>query len=199
MLVAAYVEALTRALSPATVKQHLAALRMLFDWLVVGQVLPFNPASSVRGPGHVVKAGKTPVLSAKETRALLDGIGVTNLVGLRDRAFLGVLVYSFARVSPAVSLRVADYYTQGRRSFFRLHEKGDGTTWSPPITWRKATSTPISRSPGSARTAAGRSSGVCEPGRRGVLQARGDVAGGCVQDDQAPRPPSGPADRDLRP
>ena len=111
MVVAAYVEELTRALSPASVKQHLAALRMLFDWLVVGQVLPFNPASSVRGPRHVVKTGKTPVLSAKETRALLDGIDVTTLVGLRDRAFLGILVYSFARVSAAVSLRVADYYT----------------------------------------------------------------------------------------
>ena len=97
---------------------------MLFDWLVVGQVLPFNPASSVRGPKHVVKTGKTPVLSAKETRALLDGIGVSTVVGLRDRSLLGVLVYSFARVSAAVSLRVADYYTQGPRSFFRLHEKG---------------------------------------------------------------------------
>ena len=115
---------LAAARSPATVKQHLAALRMLFDWLVVGQVLPFNPASSVRGPKHVVKSGKTPVLSAKETRALLDGIDVSTLVGLRDRAPLGVLVYSFARVSAAVSLRVADYYTQGPRSFFRLHEKG---------------------------------------------------------------------------
>ena len=124
VVVTAYVEELTRARSSATVKQHLAALRMLFDWLVVGQILPFNPASSVRGPKHVVKAGKTPVLSAKETRTLLDGIDVTNLVGLRDRAFLGVLVYSFARVSAAVSLQVADYYTQGPRWFFRLHEKG---------------------------------------------------------------------------
>ena len=124
MVVAAYIEQLSGALAPASVKQHLAALRMLFDWLVVGQVLPFNPASSVRGPKHVVKTGKTPVLSAKETRALLDGIDVSTLAGLRDRAFLGVLVYSFARVSAAVSLRVADYYTQGPRSFFRLHEKG---------------------------------------------------------------------------
>ena len=124
MVAAAYVEELTRALSSASVKQHLAALRLLFDWLVVGQVLPFNPASSVRGPRHVIKAGKTPALSAKETRALLDGIDVSTLVGLRDRAFLGVLVCSFARASAAVSLRVADYYTQGPRSFFRLHEKG---------------------------------------------------------------------------
>ena len=113
MVVAAYVEQLTAALSPASVKQHLAALRMLFDWLVVGQVLPFNPASSVRGPKHVVKTGKTPVLSAMETRTVLDDIDVSTLVGLRDRAFLGVLVYSFARVSAAVSLRVADYIHAG--------------------------------------------------------------------------------------
>ena len=75
MVVAAYIERLFGALAPASVKQHLAALRMLFDWLVVGQVLPFNPASSVRGPKHVVKTGKTPVLSAKETRALLGRPG----------------------------------------------------------------------------------------------------------------------------
>ena len=112
MVIAAYVEQLTAALSPASVKQHLAALRVLFDWLVVGQVLPFNPASSVRGPKHVVKTGKTPVLSAKETRTVLDRIDVSTLVGLRDRAFLGVLVYSLARVSAAVSLRVADYRTR---------------------------------------------------------------------------------------
>ena len=99
MVVAAYIEQLCGALAPASVKQHLAALRMLFDWLVVGQVLPFNPASSVRGPKHVVKTGKTPVLSAAETRALLDGIDVSTLAGLRDRALLGVLVYSFARVT----------------------------------------------------------------------------------------------------
>ena len=87
---------------------------MLFDWLVVGQVLPFNPASSVRGPKHVVKTGKTPILSAKETRAVLDGIDRLDAGGSsRSRTFLGVLVYSFARVSAAVSLRVADYYTQG--------------------------------------------------------------------------------------
>ena len=67
-------------------KQHLAAIRKLFDWLVVGHLLPFNPASSVRGPKHVVKEGKTPVLSAEEARKLLDGIDLSTLAGLRDRA-----------------------------------------------------------------------------------------------------------------
>ena len=124
MLVAAYIEQMTKAYSPATVKQYLAAIRMLFDWLVVGQVVPFNPASSVRGPRHVVKTGKTPVLTAGETRGLLDAIDTGTLVGLRDRAVIGLMVYSFARVSAALAMRVADYYTQGKRSFFRLHEKG---------------------------------------------------------------------------
>ena len=124
MVVAAYVEELTKKLAPASVKQHLAAIRILFDWLVVGQVLPFNPASSVRGPKYVVKRGKTPVLSAEEARGLLDGIDLSTMAGLRDRALIGVLVFSFARITAAVSMRVADYYTQGRRSFFRLHEKG---------------------------------------------------------------------------
>ena len=173
MVVAAYVEELTRALSPASVKQHLAALRMLFDWLVVGQVLPFNPASSVRGPKHVVKTGKTPVLSAKETRAVLDGIDVSTLVGLRDRAFLGVLVYSFARVSAAVALRVADYYTQGPRSFFRLHEKGGRYNVVPA---HHLAQEYVDAYLEAARIGEDRRGSLfrsCEPGRRDALQEKG--------------------------
>jgi len=124
VIVAAYVEELQRAISAPSVKQHLAAIRMLFDYLVVGQVLPFNPASAVRGPKHVVKVGKTPVLSAEEARTLLDSIDVTHAVGLRDRALIGVMVYSFARIGAVVKMKVKDYYTQGKRSWFRLHEKG---------------------------------------------------------------------------
>ena len=173
VVVAAYVEELTHERSPATVKQHLAALRMLFDWLVVGQVLPFNPASSVRGPRHVVKVGKTPVLSAKETRALLDGIDVSNLVGLRDRAFLGILVYSFARVSAAVSLRVADYYTQGPRSFFRFHEKGGRYNVVPA---HHTAQEYVDAYLEAARIGEDRRGPLfrsCEPGRRDALQERG--------------------------
>lgn len=124
MVVAAYIEQLGETRAPATVKQHLAAIRMLFDHLVVGQILPFNPASAVRGPKHVVRTGKTPVLTAAEARRLLDSIEIDTLVGLRDRALIATMLYSFARVSAAVGMTVADYYTQGKRSFFRLHEKG---------------------------------------------------------------------------
>src|SRR5947209_4461740 len=122
--VAAYVEALGRRYSPPTVKQHLAAIRMLFDWLVVRQVVEMNPAAAVRGPKHVVKRGKTPVLEADEARQLLESIDVSTLVGLRDRALIALLIYTFARVSAATHMNVEDYYVQGRRSWVRLHEKG---------------------------------------------------------------------------
>ena len=98
--VAAYIR--THPGSAPTVKQHLAAIRVLCDWLVVHQVLPVNPAAAVRGPKHVVTKGATPVLTPAETRSLLDGIDPGSLVGLRDRALLSVMVYSFARVSAVV-------------------------------------------------------------------------------------------------
>ena len=136
------------------------------------QVLPFNPASSVRGPKHVVKTGKTPVLSAKETRTLLDGIGVSTVVGLRDRAFLGVLVYSFARVSAVVSLRVADYYTQGPRSFFRLHEKGGRYNVVPAHHTAQAYVDAYLEDAGIAEDRRGPLFRSSQPGRRDALQDR---------------------------
>jgi integrase/recombinase XerD len=122
--VAAYIEGLFESRQAPTVKQHLAAIRMLFDWLVTGHVVGVNPAWSVRGPRHVVKKGKTPVLTAAEARQLLDSIETDTLIGLRDRALIALMCYSFARVSAAVTMNVEDYYQQGKRSWFRLHEKG---------------------------------------------------------------------------
>ena len=122
--VAAWVETLQLRLAAPSVKQRLAAIRMLFDWLVVGQVMPSNPASVVRGPKHSVKKGKTPVLAAEEARALLDAIDASTIIGLRDRALIGLMVYTFARVGAAISMRVEDVYVQARRTWVRLHEKG---------------------------------------------------------------------------
>jgi site-specific recombinase XerD len=124
VVVSAYVEELGRRASRPTVKQHLAALRVLFDHLVVGQVLPSNPAASVRGPKHVVKRGLTPVLLPEEARGLIDAIDTGTVAGLRDRALIGVMVYSFARVGAVVGLDVGDYFPRGKRWWFRLHEKG---------------------------------------------------------------------------
>lgn len=122
--VAAFVELQLKTQSKPTVKVRLAALRMLFDWMVVGQVLPLNPAHAVRGPKHTQRRGKTPVLQADEARTLIDAIDTTSLPGLRDRALIGLMIYTFARVGAAVSMRVEDFYVQGRRGWVRLHEKG---------------------------------------------------------------------------
>jgi len=80
---------------------------MLFDWLVTGGILASNPATSVRGPKHVVKRGKTPVLTADQARALI-----------------GVMTYTFARIGAVVAMRGEDYFANGKRWWVRLHEKG---------------------------------------------------------------------------
>src|SRR5713101_2122547 len=73
--VAIRIEAATRDLAAPSVKQRLAAIRHLFDWLVTGQVVPVNPAHAVRGStSHIVTTRQTPVLDPAEARALLDSI-----------------------------------------------------------------------------------------------------------------------------
>jgi site-specific recombinase XerD len=123
--VSTYVEFLGRRYRASTVKQHLAAIRMLFDWLIVGQIFAGpNPAAAVRGPKHVVKKGKTSVLDGDEAKKLLDSIDTSTIVGLRDQALIALLVNTFARVSAALHMNVEDYYPQGKRWRVRLHEKG---------------------------------------------------------------------------
>jgi site-specific recombinase XerD len=119
--VAAYIEAMQSGFEKPSVKQHLAAIRMLFDWLVTGQVVATNPAHSVRGPKHVVK---TTVLDADQARKLLDSIDTSTVVGLRDRALISVMTFAFARIGAVVAMRVEDYYPKGKRWWVRLHEKG---------------------------------------------------------------------------
>ena len=128
--VATYIEMLGlpepdgQGLSKPSIKQQLAALRMLFDWLVVGHVLDVNPAHAVRGPKYSQKKGKTPVLDRDEARALIAAIDTSSLTGLRDRALIGIMIYTFARVGAVLQMNVADYFSQGRRGWVRLHEKG---------------------------------------------------------------------------
>ncbi len=122
--IAAYVETIQRRMAAPSVKLHLAAIRMLFDWLVVGQVVATNPASVVRGPKHSVRKGKTPVLAGDEARAMLDAIDVNTPIGLRNRALISLMIYTFARVGAVLKMRVEDVYMQGRRTWVRLHEKG---------------------------------------------------------------------------
>jgi integrase len=97
---------------------------MLLDWLITGQVVPSNPASAVRGPKHVVKTGKTPVLENKEWRRLIDGIPSDTVRDPRDPALIATLTYGFARIGAALKMRVEDLQSKGSGWLIRLHEKG---------------------------------------------------------------------------
>src|SRR3954452_24282908 len=122
--VAGWVEQLQEKNGAPGVKQQLAAVRMLFDWLIIGQVLPMNPAAAVRGPTHVVKTGKTPVLDAAEWRKLIDSIPTETVRDLRDRALIATLTYSFARITAALLMKVEDLRPKGAGWQIQLHEKG---------------------------------------------------------------------------
>ena len=118
----------TRRLSAPTIKQRLAGLRMLFRALVRERVLPINPAEVVRGPKHSVTTGKTPVLSGDEVKRLLLSINATTefetLTALRDRAMIASMAYTFARITAVTSLRIEHVFTQQRKLWLRLHDKG---------------------------------------------------------------------------
>lgn len=104
---------------------------MLFDYLVVGQIVPINPAAAVRGPKHVVKKGKTPVLYEDEAKELLGAIDTTTLIGLRDRALIGIMLYAFGRVEAVLGMDCDQYYVEGRRGWVRLYEKGNKVVTMP--------------------------------------------------------------------
>jgi len=122
--VASWIELQGRNVSAPSVKQRLAALRHLFDWLVIGHIVDVNPAASVRGPRHVVRVGRTAVLEPEEARRLLNGIDASTHAGLRDRALISLMIYSFSRVGAALRMEVEDVFTQNRRLWVRLREKG---------------------------------------------------------------------------
>jgi site-specific recombinase XerD len=132
--VAAWIEAQTREHAAPTVKLRLAAIRHLFDWFVTGQVVLVNPASSVRSPSHVATAGKASVLAPEEARVLIDSINVTMIASLRERALIGLMIHSFARIGAALGMKIEDVFTRNRRLWVRLREKGgceSALKWDP--------------------------------------------------------------------
>ena len=120
-----------RGLSTPTIKQRLAGLRMMFNALVRAQVLRVSPVTVVKGPAHSVIKGKTPVLTGEQTMQLLSAINTSSLIGLRDRAMIATMAYSFARIGAVAALQVRHVFRQQRRLWLRLSEKG-GTSHDVP-------------------------------------------------------------------
>ncbi|QDT53867.1 Tyrosine recombinase XerC [Caulifigura coniformis] len=112
-------------------KLALAALRSFFDLLVVRQAAFLNPFSSVRGERFSVIEGKTPEIGKDNARRLLASITASRPVGLRDRAIIGVLVYTAARAGAVASLRLRDFAHDGTQYGFRFAEKGGKSRFIP--------------------------------------------------------------------
>src|ERR1700757_241679 len=102
----------------------MAAIRMLFSWLTEKGVLAMNPAREVKTEKFSRTEGKTPAFDTEQVQKVLDKIDTSNEVGLRDRALLGTLAYTFARIGAVVNLKVEDYFQTGKRSLIRFKEKG---------------------------------------------------------------------------
>jgi site-specific recombinase XerD len=107
-----------------TKKLHLAALRCFFDKLVVRHVVVLNPAASVRAERYQVVEGRTREITVEQARTLLKSIALDSLLGLRDRAVIGILIYTAARVGAVAKLSLKDFFYGGDQWCLRFLEKG---------------------------------------------------------------------------
>jgi integrase/recombinase XerD len=110
--------------SPSTKKQHLAAIRKLFDKLVLRHAILLNPAASVRTERYEVIEGKTPEIAIEQARKLLRSIDVGTVVGLRDRAAIAIMIYTAARVGAVAKLTMKNFDHDGTQWTLRFAEKG---------------------------------------------------------------------------
>jgi integrase/recombinase XerD len=113
-----------RNLSVATRKQHLAGLRHFLDGLVTRHAILLNPALSVRGDRYQVIDGKTPEITVKGARELLQSIKTEKLVALRDRAIIAILIYTASRAGAVAKLRRGSFYHAGDQWMLHFEEKG---------------------------------------------------------------------------
>jgi integrase/recombinase XerD len=109
--------------SRSTQRQHLAAVRLLIDSLLMRGVVEYNPAARARPPRLVRESSHTPVFEEAEIVAFLDSISLKSLKDIRDKAIFCVLLYSWCRVSALINLSVADYYERGGTRWLRFQEK----------------------------------------------------------------------------
>jgi integrase/recombinase XerD len=109
--------------SVATQRQHLAAVRLLFDHLLEKGVVDINPAARAKAPRLERESAHTPIFEQNEIKTFLDTIKADSLIDKRDKALFSTLAYSWARVSAAVGLKVEDYYERNGERWLRLHEK----------------------------------------------------------------------------
>ncbi|MGE3163271.1 MAG: tyrosine-type recombinase/integrase [Planctomycetota bacterium] len=112
-----------RTRHPVTVQRNLSAISALFRWLSEKDIVELNPVAVVKRPKFKRETGATPVLDAAQAVQLFASIDTSTVIGLRDRALISVMAYSFARVEATVGMNLEDYFPQGKKWHFRLREK----------------------------------------------------------------------------
>jgi len=120
--VGSYLDSLELATSSK--KQVLAGLRHFFDGMVTRHAIILNPAASVRADRYQVMEGKTPEITVKQARKLLNSIDTDNIVGLRDKSIIAILIYTAARVGAVAKLRCKDLYHTGDQYCLHFQDKG---------------------------------------------------------------------------
>lgn len=112
------------SVSTSSKKQILAGLRHFFDGMVTRHAIALNPALSVRTERYSVIEGKTPEITIKQARKLLQSIDTTNVIGLRDKSIIAILIYTAARVGAVSKLMVKDLYDSGDQYCLHFDDKG---------------------------------------------------------------------------
>ncbi len=137
-LVVAFAKELANNVSPSTVRQRLTGIRAFLGSLVAGGILAFNPAVAVRGPGRGDES-EEQALSPEQIQRLFasfrpETLAVDDIARqfatpvqaeLRDRALIAVIVYTFARISVVLSLKVSDVFDERHRLWIRFR-RNDG-------------------------------------------------------------------------
>jgi integrase/recombinase XerD len=107
----------------ATQRQHLAAIRLLFDKLLENGLIEVNPAARAKVPRLKRRASHTTIFEEEEVKAFLGGIQMLSMIDLRDKALFTTMIYTWSRVSAVIALKVENYYLRQKVRWLRLNEK----------------------------------------------------------------------------
>ena len=118
-------------LAPASIRRKLSALSSLFDYLCDKNAVTHNPVNGVARPKADSNQGKTPAISDKQARTLLDAPPLDTLKGLRDRAILATFLFHGIRCDELCKLTIGDIQSRRGVLYLKVHGKGSKTRYIP--------------------------------------------------------------------
>ena len=109
--------------SSATLRQNKSVICGLFDHFITLHLATYNPFLQVRITPESSVRLKTPALTINELSLLFERIDCSDIMGLRDRALMGLIFYAFARVSCALQIRASDLSVKEEGVFLCLPDR----------------------------------------------------------------------------